>query len=62
MAGTFQKNSSGPSYTSARVTPSRNKYEKRETRAFADTENTAEAIRGANKRVVGKESRHTGRK
>lgn len=62
MAGTFQKNSKGPSYTSLSVTPSQNKYEKRETKAFANTEDTAEAIRGANKRIVTKESRHTGRK
>lgn len=62
MAGTFQGNKTGPSYTTAKLTQSDNKYEKRETKAFANTADTAEAIRGANKRVVTKESRNTGRK
>lgn len=62
MAGSFQGNKSAPSYTTAKITASVNKYQKRETAAFADTENTSEAIRGSNKRIVTKESRNTGRK
>lgn len=62
MGDTFQKNTKGPSYTGQSITRMVNKSIKRETQAFADTENTADAIRGANKRVVTKESRHTGRK
>ena len=62
MAGTFQKNSTGPAYDRLTAKTPDNKYEKRETRAFGNTGDTAEAIRGANKRIVTKDSRHTGRK